>query len=94
MLCSYPEFCVACSVRPRLRAHMKSCHITVGFSILQALIGTQGNELSSYDLSRICSLGEVTTLLIICEERFHLFVITERLPHNEPISFQIQQSII
>lgn len=62
--------------------------------MLRALIGTREDELSSYDLSRICSQGAVKTLLIIREERFHLFVITERLPHNEPISFQIQQSII
>ena len=33
---------------------------------------------SSYDLSRICSRGKMTTLLTTCKERFHLFVITER----------------
>lgn len=85
---------VLCTMGSCLWAHMKPCHITVGFWILQALIGTQGNEFSSHDLSRICRLGKVTTLLITCYERFYHFVITERLPYNDPISFQIQQSII
>lgn len=44
------------------------------------LIGMWGNEFTSHDLSRICSLGEVTTLLIARKERFHLSVITDASP--------------
>lgn len=58
VLCSHPECCVVCSAGPCLWAHMKPCHITVGFGILRALIGTRGNEFSSYDLSRILQPGQ------------------------------------
>lgn len=62
-----------CSMGLCLWAHMMPCHITVGFWILQALIGTQENEFSSNDLSGICSLGKVTTPPITCKERFSSF---------------------
>lgn len=79
MLCSYPQCYAVCSTGPCLWAIMKPCHITVGFGILQALIGTRKNEFSSHDLSRIYSLGKAMTPLPTCKERFHLFVITEKL---------------
>lgn len=67
-----------CSTGPCLQAHMRSCHIRVGFGILQALIGTRGNEFSSNDLSRICGPGKVAT-----PSHFMLWKISSLCNHGE-----------
>lgn len=90
LLCSHPQFCVLPSTGgSRLRARTESCHIRAGCATLGALIGTRENELSSYDLSRnFVARALWRHFSLKCEERVHLFIITGRLPHNEPISFQ------
>lgn len=90
LLCSHPQFCVLRSTGgSRLWARTESCHIRAGCGTLWALIGTRQNELSSYDLSRnFVARAPWRHFSLKHEERVHLFVITGRLPHNEPISFQ------
>lgn len=92
LLCSHPQFFFVrhSTGGSRLRAHAESCHIRAGCGTLRALIGTRQNELSSYDLSRNAVAGALWRHFTWrCEEKVHHFVITVRLPHNEPISFQI-----